>query len=168
MRTATQTIAGLILLTLGALLYLTGSLAEFSYIGQKLSAFRIFSFDLSQWLGPLRGPFPEFIHPLAFSLIGMAVFGGNRMSRVWICLALALIDILFELSQLFKDFALMIIPGWFNKIPVIENTENFVLSGTFSYIDLSAIVCGSLTAFIIAEIFIKTRRTNVEVENEEI
>ena len=158
--------AGTLLLALGGLFYLAGDLSEYTYLRQKSGPLEISFLNLPQLLGPLRGAFPEFIHPLAFSLIGMGLFARARRSRMWICLTFALMNVLFELGQLFDGPALYVIPAWFDNIPVIENTRNFVLRGTFSVIDLFAILIGTAAAFLFAEVLLNTSRKNEGRKNE--
>ena len=76
---------GLLCLVFGLVLYgqETGT-----YLGQKLRVAESWATNPNSWLGPLRGPLPEFIHPLAFSLIGMHFFARTRKHRFWICSSL--------------------------------------------------------------------------------
>jgi hypothetical protein len=161
-----QVLAGAFLLTLGGLFYLAPDLSAYTWLGQKCGSIEISFLNLPQLLGPLRGPFPEFIHPLAFSLIGMGLFSRTRRSRVWICLTFASMNVLFELGQLFDGPALNFIPTWFDNIPVIENTKNFVLNGTFSIIDLLAVLIGTAFAFLFADVLLTARRKNEGRKNE--
>jgi len=41
------------------------------------------------------------------------------------------------------------IPDWFAGLPLLENTEDFFLQGTFDFLDLTAITLGSIIAYFV-------------------
>jgi len=100
-----------------------------------------------------------FIHPFAFSLIGIGLLSNTRKSRVFICLIFFIMNVLFEIGQKYKIIFIKLIPQWFSSIPILENTRDFFLKGTFAVEDLIGITLGSISAFICAEI-ISIRRGN--------
>ncbi|MCX5810019.1 MAG: hypothetical protein NTX36_11730 [Proteobacteria bacterium] len=106
----------------------------------------------TSWTGQLTGAFPAFIHPFAFSLIGIGLSSNTRKSRVFICLIFFLLNILFEIGQKYKIIFIKLIPQWFSSIPILENTRDFFLKGTFAVEDVIGITLGSLSAFACAEI----------------
>ncbi|MCX5810092.1 MAG: hypothetical protein NTX36_12100 [Proteobacteria bacterium] len=106
----------------------------------------------TSWTGQLAGAFPAFIHPFAFSLIGMGLLSNTRKSRVLICLIFFLMNLFFEIGQKYKIVFIKFIPQWFSSIPILENTRGFFLKGTFAVDDLIGITLGSLSAFVCAEI----------------
>ena len=102
--------------------------------------------------GQLAGAFPAFIHPFAFSMIGIGFLSNTRKSRVFICLIFFLLNILFEMGQKYKIIFINLIPQWFNSIPILENTKDYFMKGTFAVEDIIGITLGSLSAFALAEI----------------
>ena len=113
----------------------------------------------TSWTGQLAGAFPAFINPFAFSLIGIGILSNTRKSRVFICLIFFIMNVLFEIGQKYKIIFIKLIPQWFSSIPILENTRDFFLKGTFAVEDLIGITLGSISAFICAEI-ISIRRGN--------
>jgi hypothetical protein len=144
-------VLGIVLLMFGGLIYLSSPAGGSPYFKGKLGISDSFSLNISRLLEPLRGPLPEFIHPLAFSLIGMGLFARTRRSRIWICFIFFSINILFELGQFSKNLSTRIVPGWFTRIPVLENTQDYFLKGTFSVLDLWAICLAIVVAYICTE-----------------
>jgi len=106
----------------------------------------------TSWTGRLAGAFPDFIHPFAFSMIGIGLLSNTRKSRVFICLIFFLLNILFEIGQKYKVFFIQLIPQWFSSMPMLENTKDYFLKGTFAIEDIIGITLGSLSAFALAEI----------------
>jgi hypothetical protein len=104
---------------------------------------------------PLWGSFPEFIHPLAFSLIGMGLLSGRRWSRLFVCSSILLLNLFFEIGQEYKHLALEIVPRWFDGIPVLENVNSYFLKGTFDPQDVLAMCLGSAIAFVVSELAVK-------------
>jgi hypothetical protein len=51
----------------------------------------------------------------------------------------------------------MIIPDCFRNVPILENTENYFLQGTFDFADLAAVGLGTATAYFV--LLVTTRRS---------
>jgi len=99
--------------------------------------------------GFIGGSLPEFIHVFSFILITAGLIFCNKSGYVIICLSWFLVDSAFELGQKFNTWPSRIIPDWFTGIPFLENTENYFLKGTFDFIDLAAIVFGTVIAYFV-------------------
>jgi hypothetical protein len=101
---------------------------------------------------PLWGSFPDFIHPLAFSMIGMGVLSLSRRWRLLVCSSILLLNLFFEIGQKYKNMALGIVPKWLDGIPVLENVNSYFLRGTFDLQDVLAMCLGSSIAFVVSEL----------------
>ncbi|MBU2549215.1 MAG: hypothetical protein KKB20_12420 [Proteobacteria bacterium] len=142
--------SGLVALAFGTALYLSSGAGE-TYLRSVTPAWIGLSFDLAGLLGPLRGPLPAFIHPFAFSLIGMGLFARTRRSRIAICAAFAIMNLCFELGQGYAEIACRMIPDWFQSVFILENAKPFFIQGRFSFSDLAAVTIGSAAALMFAE-----------------
>jgi len=72
-------------------------------------------------------------------------------------------NLIFEFGQKFNDVSVALVPELLKRVPVLENTKNFFVFGTFSIADLVAIFLGSVMAFIFAEIFLPKKGNNNEI-----
>jgi len=104
--------------------------------------------NLTHLLRPIASTAPEFFHPLALSLLSMAVLTNTR-SRVVVCFSWLTIDAFFECCQKYGEELAQYIPLWFEQVPVLKKLDDFIRLGTFDSSDLIAILCGTLTALII-------------------
>lgn len=111
--------------------------------------------------GPLGAGLPCFAHVLFFILITAAMLAPWRFRILSICLLWFGIDSLFELAQhdAIASRIADILPNWFDRILLLENTRHYLLSGTFDPLDLVAIATGSLVAYVILYIF-RSRENN--------
>jgi len=163
MKSRVQILVGAFCLLVGCMVYVTGSQGASTYLSREIFTVKISLIDLPYFLGPLRGPLPEFLHPFAFSLIGMGLFARTRRSRFWICSSFLLMNLIFEFGQKFKGISVALVPDLLKRVPVLENTENFFAFGTFSIADLVAIFFGSVMAFIFTEVLLPKKGNNNEI-----
>ncbi len=153
---------GFLALTIGATFYFVGRPEGASYFQEVFAEIDKFFPQLPSLFGRLGGSLPEFVHPFAFSLMGIGLFATTRIQRFWICFVFFSINALFELGQHYSAFITSCIPAWFNSIPLLKNTTNYFTLGTFSMVDLAAILVGSTMAFIVSELTLRP----LEVSNE--
>ena len=106
----------------------------------------------------VQGSFPDFVHPFAFSLIGMGLLSLTRASRLCICSSFLLMNLFFKIGQNYKYAFAAQVPKWFGGIPIIENTGPFFLRGTFDVNDIFAMIVGAAAAFAISELLIRQQR----------
>jgi len=66
-----------------------------------------------------------------------------------VCTIWLMINCVFELSQKYKEFAMGITPSWFESVPFLDNTKNFILNGTFDINDIFSLFAGAITAFCV-------------------
>lgn len=136
---------GLAALVLGAFVYL---------VDRNPSSVYFIPAGLSQWKGQqsvfgVIGNFlPTFVHPFAFICLSAAFIELNKRNIVLTCLAWLFIDSVFELVQMtvVAQYLLGIIPS-FSGIPILENTHNYLLHGSFDVFDLFSIVLGTIAAY---------------------
>lgn len=99
---------------------------------------------IGQWL-------PDFFHSFSFSLLAIALFSSSKASRLWFCLLWFILDSTFEIGQRYGDSVTRYIPSQFDKFPVLNNTKNYFINGTFDLFDLVSIFLGVLAAYVTAE-----------------
>jgi hypothetical protein len=148
---------GLSFLFVGALVYLIDRPPCQTYFISKLH----FSLHnrLPELFGSLGQYLPSFVHVFSFILISAAVLSVQGMGSVALCLFWLFIDGAFEICQKFNSWMPAMIPNWFAKVPILENTEKFFRCGTFDNLDLLALIFGAFAAFFVLRI------TNTEMKN---
>ena len=155
-----KTVANKTLLNMGLLALVTGGLFYFlnrpfgaTYFHQKLRFIDRIIPRISGLPSLIIDSFPAFVHPFSFSLIGMGLIAKTRISRFLVCFVFMSLNLFCEFGQRYKSMYLQIIPDWFGSLPLLANTKNFFIYGTFDWCDVGAIVLGSLAAFAIAEYY---------------
>ena len=101
------------------------------------------------WFGRLGGYLPDGLHVYALILLTAAV--APTPTRILpICALWFAIDSLFELAQhpTLAPHVVAIQPAWFAQLPILENSTNYFLHGTFDPGDLIAIVIGTAAAYM--------------------
>lgn len=148
-------VIGLAALALGAVLYIYDRPASHIYFVPNF---------LSQYKGePVLFGFigyymPTFLHVFSFCLISIGILGSEQGMESGICLFWLLVDGAFEIAQhhYIADEIIHHIPDWFKFIPILENTKNYFINGRFDPADLTAILLGTITAYIF--IYIMNRK----------
>ena len=142
-------IAGIFMLALGALIYMTQRspadiyFTRFFGINQKLFGP---GFELPC---SLCNVLPAFFHVLGLSLITAAFTSGSRKQCLLICLGWFLINAVMETGQKYKDIAIQLTPDFFDRLPFLEATQTYFLNGTFDPLDIVAAGCGAFLAFLL-------------------
>jgi len=97
----------------------------------------------------LSNHIPDMIHPFVFILLTSALipFESKKMFLL-IASFWCIVNLFFEIGQLFKTTFISRIPNIFNSIPFLENTESFFVNGTFDVFDICATVLGSVMGYI--------------------
>lgn len=100
------------------------------------------------WFGALGNYLPEFTHVYAFILLTMAVSPWPRrvlpICAFW-CVAASLAE--FGQHPALAP-AIAAAPQWLQQVPILENTANYVLYGTFDPWDLVAVAIGTVSAYV--------------------
>ena len=157
----TQILIGVIGLLVGSLIYLIDRPPDQTYFVYN-SPINISLFNIiPNVFGFIGGSLPEFIHVFSFILITAGLVFCNKRGYLIICLTWFLIDCAFEIGQKYNTWSSRIIPDWFAGIPFLENTENYFLKGTFSFIDLAAIAFGTAVAYFVIILTTGKRRETV-------
>ena len=157
----TQILIGVIGLLVGSLIYLIDRPPDQTYFVYN-SPINISLFNIiPNVFGFIGGSLPEFIHVFSFILITAGLVFCNKRGYLIICLTWFLIDCAFEIGQKYNTWSSRIIPDWFAGIPFLENTENYFLKGTFSFIDLAAIAFGTAVAYFVIILTTSKRRETV-------
>ncbi len=104
---------------------------------------------LPNLFGPIGNSLPAFIHAFSFILITAGLIACRKSGYLIICLSWFIVDTAFEMGQKYKLLVARIIPEWFSEIPIIGNTENYFLHGTFDSFDLVYITIGTVIAYFV-------------------
>jgi hypothetical protein len=141
-----QILIGLGGLLAGTMVYLIDRPPEATYFLHfsriKVSLYGI----LPNVFGVIGNSLPDFLHTFSFIMLTAGLLSWGKRGSLVICLFWFFIDLIFELFQRFNGLPLKILPGWFQGIPFLENTENYFRQGTFDLLDLIAITLGAVTA----------------------
>ncbi|UCH49516.1 MAG: hypothetical protein JSU95_06995 [Betaproteobacteria bacterium] len=110
--------------------------------------------------GPLGNYLPTFSHIYVFILLTAALAASSLRSALVVCAFWLVIDIAFELGQIsfVANKLSELVPSWFSGIPILENTSNYFLSGTFDVLDILSITAGAIAAYL--TIYFRIRRTS--------
>jgi hypothetical protein len=151
-------------LVLGFVEYIFSRPLDSFYLGKIISRhFGNFSFNVKIF-GPFGGVLPEFVHPFSFALFTLALFPkAGRKLRGIICLFWLVVDLFFEIGQYYgaqlAEFMTKVLPLGY----VSDLVRNYFLNGVYDHVDILAIVCGILTAFLIGEFTIKGGKENESI-----
>ena len=102
---------------------------------------------LPDLFGRVGNNFPAFAHVIAFILLTAGIVSCGKRGRLIICASWFLVDTAFEVGQRYDSITVRLVPDWFAHIPFLENTWNYFLRGTFDFMDIVAIVIGTVTAY---------------------
>jgi len=149
-----QLLIGAFSLTVGLVVYLVDRPADGAYFLYRTST----AFSLDDALpgllfGRLGGNLPTFIHVFSFSLLTAGLLGCERRGCQIVILSWLLVDCAFELGQKFVRIS----PNMFDGVPVLENTGNFFVNGTFDPLDLAAAMAGAVAAYLLVLATLKRR-----------
>ncbi|MEW7990860.1 MAG: hypothetical protein AB2724_14090 [Candidatus Thiodiazotropha sp.] len=99
---------------------------------------------------PFSGQIPEFVHVYICILLTALVLDRTLFIHRSITLAWFLFDFMAEMAQ-HPEIAASIsdrIPRWFSDVPVLQNTQSYLLGSTFDPLDLLFIFLGSIAAYL--------------------
>ena len=99
--------------------------------------------------GVIGNYLPTFVHPYAFILLTTVLVKPTGQNILISCVAWFTVDSLFECAQK-KSVAqwLVSFTPTFDGVPVLENTRNYFLRGTFDVFDLISITLGTIAAYL--------------------
>jgi len=143
-----QIIVGLIALFVGLIVYLVDRPAEQTYFIYKIDSAISLHHSLPPLFGPLGKILPAFVHVFSFALLTAGILACHKRGCIAACLVWLSVDVAFELGQKFGMWSSNLVPSCFEGIPLLDNTVNYFMSGTFDFMDLAAIVVGSLVAYL--------------------
>jgi len=153
-----QILIGTAGLLIGILVYLVDRPPDQTYFIYKSSIDISLYNTLPNIFGTIGNNLPTFIHVFSFILITAGLISCQKRGYLVICISWFVVDIAFELGQKYQLFAINIIPDLFAGIPIIENTENYFLKGTFDHLDLISISIGSALAYFLLSVTDKKYR----------
>ena len=143
-----QILVGLMALFAGLMVYLVDRPPDQTYFIYKIDSVLSLHHVLPPLFGPLGKTLPAFVHVFAFALLTTGILACKRKGCMIACLVWLSIDVAFEMGQKFAVWSSSLVPGWFEGIPLLENTVNYFILGSFDFMDLAAIVAGSLAAYL--------------------
>ncbi len=139
-------VTGLFILLFGALVYIVDRPPEQTHFVDngilKISLYQ----TLPNLFGTLGNSLPDFAHVFAFIMITAGLISCRTKGYILISTLWFITDSLFEIGQKFSATVTGMIPGWFHSIPFLKNTPFFFQTGTFDWLDLAAILTGSVSA----------------------
>lgn len=141
-----QLLIGIAGLLSGTIFYLAFRCPDQTYFISKFGVDICLRSIFQRRLGTIGNNLPTFIHVFSFILLTAAFIHLNKRKCFLICLCWCVVDCAFELGQKFNSLSSMI-PDWFAGIPILENTGNYFLHGTYDLNDLIAIIIGTVFAF---------------------
>jgi hypothetical protein len=143
-----QLFIGFSVLTLGALFYYFFRSSEHTYFLNQLGIYSHPKNIFPPIILTIGYILPSFIHVFAFILMTASLIAGQKKGYLIICLTWFAIDVSFEVSQGLDNILIPIIPKWFSHIFLLENMRDYLLYGSFDYLDLLSIAVGSVTAYL--------------------
>jgi hypothetical protein len=153
-----QVFIGMVALFFGAAIYIICSSGHVYFVPKYLSYLQ-YPDGIVNFVRIVGGNLPDFIHPFAFILITAGLISSdNRKTQFIICLGWFFLESFFELGQYFKEAYLIIIPSWFENVPVLDQTKNFFLNGTFDLLDIVSFFAAAAAAFCVLLITSQRRR----------
>ena len=102
-------------------------------------------------IADISGQLPSFLHGYALILLIFLVLGTSSKFNLYLSISLwATVEVLFEVGQhnLIKTSIINMIPDWFERVPVLDISDNYFPYGTFDPLDLMAIAIGSVCAWL--------------------
>jgi len=141
-----QVIAGVIVLTIGVLVYLLDRPTTSVYLipaGWSIGA---------QWppvFGVIGNHLPTFAHTFAFILFTSALLAPWRGSAFTACAGWWFIASVFEIAQSAAWSAAIAarVPPWFADWPLLDNVAGYFVAGRFDGLDLVSIALATVCAF---------------------
>ena len=138
---------GIFLLSIGALIYLIDRPPGQTYLLFSLP----FEFSLynnhSPFFGTIGNYLPHFLHVSAFILLTAGLLNCGKRGYLVICLFWVIINGGFELGQKYSDYAAALVPAWFDRVYILENTKNYFMHGTYCHLDIAAIIIGGISGY---------------------
>lgn len=153
-----QILIGSSALFIGLLIYLVDRPPDQTYLvyATKLVLFSLYD-KLPDFFGSIGKNLPSFIHVFSFSLITAGLLSCRKAGCAVICLTWLLVDTFFEIGQGMDGASFLETPDFFMGVPFFENLGNYFRFGTFDYLDLAFIVCGSVSAYLVIRATMKRR-----------
>jgi hypothetical protein len=152
-------IIGIILLLLGASVYIIDRPPSETYFIFAMP-FQFSLYDITPSVfGSLSNFLPHFFHVTAFIFLTAGFVDSGKRSYPVICLFWMTINLGFELGQKYGDYAAGIVPAFFDRIFLLENTRNYFLYGTYCHLDAVAIIIGGISACVFLFYFHKQGET---------
>ena len=144
-----QILIGVLGLLIGTLVYLVDRPPDQTYFVYSIPLHISLFKTLPNLFGPIGKSLPSFIHVFSFILLTAGIISSRKKGFLIVCLCWFTVDCVFELGQKFNSLSLKTIPGWFSGIPILENTRNYFIHGTFDFNDLVAISVGTIAAYFV-------------------
>lgn len=147
-----QVFAGLIILTLGCIIYITDRPPwQTVWFSDTIS----FYTDKHRVFGNLGDHLPSFLHVIIFSLLTAGIFAENLRQYLYIIGFWLAINFLFEILQL----------DTFHSISGLNWVKNYSLNAVFDFKDLIAIFSGGIIAFIVLSL---TKRKDINHASQKV
>jgi hypothetical protein len=100
--------------------------------------------------GPFGSFLPTFAHTFVFSVLTAMVVPRTLRSAAMACAFWMVVGGVFEVGQsdVWAIRITHVTPGWFMRVPLLENVPGYFMAGQFDSLDLVSIIAGALAAYV--------------------
>lgn len=154
----TRIVIGMMALCVGLLVYLADRRPEQTYFLYRIGVTHALDGGSSSLFGSLGQNLPAFLHVFAFALITAGILACGKRGSLIVVLGWLATDVVFELGQRFSGWAEVLVPQWFESLPILENVRAFFRAGTFDPRDLIAMTIGAMAAYSLLLVTMERRR----------
>ncbi|MFP4444979.1 MAG: hypothetical protein ACLFPD_01870 [Desulfosudaceae bacterium] len=141
---------GILLLLLGALVYLTDRPPERTWFVSVLP-FQISLYDNTGPLlfGPAGRFLPHLAHVMAFTFLTAGILNCGKRCSAMVTLFWLFVNLAFELGQKYGTLAAGLVPNSMAEVLLLDKTRNYFLRGTYCPLDMAAVGVGALLAYLL-------------------
>ena len=152
-----QIVLGILSLILGTVVYLTDRSPQSTYFVREWCSWMPLYDLLPDLFGALDRSLASFLHVFSFIMITAGLINPSSKGCLVVCLGWLTVDALFEAGQYFDEFAVTLVPAWFDSWPFLETCQEYFIQGHYDWVDMAAIWGGTLAAWIVLRITTKKR-----------
>jgi hypothetical protein len=138
--------------------YLADRRPEQTYFLHQIGVTHTLDGGSSSLFGSLGQNLPAFLHVCAFALLTGGILACGKRGSLFVVLGWLATDVVFELGQRFPGWADIVVPQWFDSLPILENVRAFFRAGTFDPRDLIAMTIGAMAAYSLLLVTMERRR----------
>lgn len=142
-----QILSGILALVLGTLIYLSDRPPEATYFVNRYFSLLSIHDRFPDLFGRADRSLASFLHILSFILITGGIATASKQGHILVTFTWLSVEALFEIGQYFDAVAVKLVPGWFDRYPVLNAVESYFRQGCFDPLDLAALFAGALAGY---------------------